>query len=182
MPRQPGGSPANYKRAALEIMEYTQGRSVARRAVPTDSDEIEPGRRSPRTRAVRPASASVNRPRGSMPPSASASYSSSSHAQRPSSAYPSSHGGAGSDPYASYSRAAASELEDARDSSGSGVSADPYVKLRHKLFALIVEHRIFRERAILKLLDKAKQINSHMNQFKLDRVLEEVWDTCAHRV
>jgi hypothetical protein len=63
---------------------------------------------------------------------------------------------------------------------GDDVNADPYTKLKHKLFALIVEHRIFREKAILKLLDKAKQINAHMNQFKLDRVLEEVHTKIQH--
>ena len=191
-----GGNPAHYKRPALEIMEYTEGRPVTRRALPTDTDEIEPATRSPRALRTRPASArasaSVNRPRASAPPPATANYSSSSSSSsmRPSSAHPFSSsfssssggvlsgggggGGGGGDPYGSYGRSSASAAGHQADTLGADGAADAYTKLRHKLFALIVEHRIFREQAILKLLHKAKQINAHLNQCKLDRVLEEV--------
>jgi hypothetical protein len=165
VPRKDATSREAYKRPSQELMEYTSGRGVARRAVPTDVDEMEPGRRSPR---LRPASA-TNRPRGSQPHAVFATA-----AMRPASAHPSSDRGNYDPIYGDYARASASAAEAADAYDGGSVGADPYVKLRHKLFALIVEHRIFREKAILQLLDKAKRINAHLNQFKLDRVLEEI--------
>lgn len=150
LPRGSGSEytvPGQYKRASKEIMEYTSGGRVARRATATDSDELEPGYGRPGSRSMRPASASA-------------------------SAYPSS-AGVDLTPYAEHASRHASDLERAA-ADGTSTGLDPYTTLRHKLFALIVEHRIFREQAILKLLHKAKQINAHMNQAKLDRVLEDI--------
>lgn len=52
--------------------------------------------------------------------------------------------------------------------------SDPYLRLKSKLFSLIIEHRIFREKAILKLFDKAAEINSHMDRWRLQQIFNEV--------
>lgn len=152
VPRQRGAQ-GGYKRAALEVMEYTQGKPTSKRAIPTDYDEMDPNYRGV---ARRPASATVGR--GSAPPGQNRDGT-----WRPLATSTGS--------YDRYAEDAADELDEMdRD----GRNLDPYAQLKQKLFALIVEHRIFREKAILKLLEKARAINQHMNQAKLERVLDEI--------
>lgn len=139
-----------------------QGKPISRRAYPTDTDEIVPGSQSPRSmRLRRPGSAAAGR--ADPPPGQN----------RDGTWRPLSDSSPANPAYARFAEHAADEYDEF-DVDPADAAHDPYVALKEKLFALIVEHRIFREAAIRKLLDKAKQINAHMNQARLDRVLEEV--------
>jgi hypothetical protein len=145
---------SSFRRPAQEVMAYTAGSPLRRseRMLAVDSDELEPGQEGQRVSiGGRGRGASVG-----------------GGASRPF-AYDTEDA---DESYADYAAGAADDVQ--RAIQAQGTITDPYVRLKNKLVALIVEHRIFRERAIVKLLDKARAINGHLNQAKVEQVLQSV--------
>lgn len=53
-------------------------------------------------------------------------------------------------------------------------STDPYLKLKNKLVSLIVEYRMYKTSHLVKLFDKAREINKHMDPDRVNLVLYQL--------